>query len=73
MRGFSPPSTGGYALAEIGMRRPNDGGLDDAWQRVDRAFHLFGIDIEPSGDNEVLAAADNVHITARIDFAETRG
>ena len=55
---------GGDALAEIGMRHADDGALDDAGDRVDLALDLLRIDVVAAGDDEVLAAADDVDVAA---------
>ena len=62
----------GDALAEIGVRHADDRALDDAGKRVDLALDFLGIDVEAAGDDEVLAAPDDVDIAARVDLARGR-
>ncbi len=53
------------ALAEIGMRHADDGALDHAGHRVDLGLDLLRIDVEAAGDDQVLAAPDDVDVAAR--------
>src|SRR5690606_31913512 len=62
-----------YALAEIRVRHAEDGALDDAGHGVDLALHFLRIDVVAAGDDEVLAAADDVDIAALVDLAEVTG
>ena len=64
---------GGDALAEIRVRTADHGALGDARQRIDLALDFLRIDIEAAGDDQVLGAPDDVHITALIDLADIAG
>src|ERR1700730_6033271 len=64
---------GGDALADIGVRHADHGGFDHARHGVDLALDFLGIDIEAAGNHEILAAAENVHITLVVDLAEIAG
>ena len=55
------------------MRHADDGALDDAGERVDLALDLLRIDVVAAGDDEVLAAPDDVDVAARVDLAEVAG
>ncbi len=46
---------GDDALAEIGVRHADHGRLVDAGQAVELFLDLLGIDVEPTGDDQVLA------------------
>jgi hypothetical protein len=48
-----------HALAEVGMRQPDDGAFGDAGDLVDLVLDLLRIDIVAAGDDQVLAAADD--------------
>src|SRR5215470_7648755 len=78
-RGFSDRRTlgadqhGGDALAEIGMRHADHGGLDHAGHGVDLAFDFLGVDVEAAGDHEILAAADDMDVALAVDLAEVAG
>jgi hypothetical protein len=52
----------GDALAEIGMRAADDGALDHARHLVDLGLDLLGIDVVAAGDDQVLAAPDDVDV-----------
>ena len=47
--------------------------LDDPGQAVDLALHFLGIDVEAAADDQVLAAAQDMDIAARVDHAEIAG
>src|SRR5688572_17303560 len=49
------------------MRQTDDRGLDDAWQGVEFELYLFWINIVPASDDNVLAAPDDMQITALIE------
>ncbi len=53
--------------------RPNDGAFQHARQSVDLAFHFLRIDVEAAGDDEILAAPDDVDIATGVDLAEIAG
>src|SRR5690606_1633093 len=61
------------ALAEVGVRQTDHRALDDAGQRVDLGLHLLRIDVEAAGDDQVLAAADDVDVAVGVDHAQVAG
>ncbi|ESX22226.1 hypothetical protein X766_01885 [Mesorhizobium sp. LSJC255A00] len=68
-----PHHDSGDAFAEIGMGNSDDGTFQDAGNGVDLALDLLGIDVVAAGDNEILAAADDVDVAVRVDDAEVAG
>src|SRR5690242_14808738 len=52
------------------MRNTDDRAFHHALDRVDLVLHFLRIDVVAARDHEILAAADDVHIAARIDPAE---
>ena len=64
---------GGHPLAQIGVGDADHRALDDPGQAVDLAFHFLGVDVEAAADDEVLAAAQDMDIAARVDHAEIAG
>src|SRR5262245_20009349 len=58
----------GDALAEIGMGYADHGGFDHAGHGVDLAFDFLRIDVEATGDHQILAAADDVDIALVVDL-----
>src|SRR5258708_9798454 len=63
----------GDALAEIGMRHADHGGFDHARHGLDLRFQFLRINIEAAGDHEILAAADDMHVTFGVDLADIAG
>src|ERR1019366_6290431 len=61
------------SFAKISMGQPNDGALGDASKRIDFAFHFLRVDVETSGNDQVLGAAYDMHIAAGVDLAEIAG
>src|SRR5687768_8019215 len=49
------------------MRQADDRGFDNAWQGVEFELYLFRINIVPAGDDNVLAAPDDMQIAALIE------
>ena len=50
---------GDDAFAEIRMRHTDDGGFADAVNQVQLGLDFLGIDVEPAGDDQILAASDD--------------
>ncbi|MEI2776032.1 MAG: hypothetical protein V9G19_08685 [Tetrasphaera sp.] len=61
------------AVAEIRVRHADDGGFQHAGNRVDLGLNLFGIDVVAAGDDQILAAPDDVDIAALVDTAQVAG
>ena len=64
---------GGDAFAKIGVADADHGRLDHAGQRIDLGFHFLRVDVVAARDHQILAAANDMHITKRIDLAEIAG
>ena len=55
------------------MRQADDGGLGHSGEGVEQQFHLFGIDVEAAGDDQVFLAPDDVQIAVGIEQAQIAG
>jgi len=55
------------------VRKADDSAFDNACQRVDLGFDLLWIDVEAAGDDQILAAAQDVDVTPVVDLAEIAG
>jgi hypothetical protein len=60
-------------LAEVGVRHADDRALGDAGQVVERGLDLGRVDVEAAADDQVLAAADDRDVAARVDLADVAG
>ena len=61
---------GHHPLAEVGVGHPHHRGLGHAGPLQQRGLDLGGVDIEPAGDDEILAAAHEVDVAVGISEAE---
>ena len=55
------------------MGDADDGAFNHARHGVDLGLDLFRIDVEAAGDDEILAAPDDVDVAALVDLAEIAG
>ena len=55
------------------MGQTDHGAFDDAGHGVDLVLDFLRVDIEPPGDDEILAATHDMHIAALVDLAEIAG
>src|SRR5262245_39229699 len=60
----------GYHLAEIGIGNPDHRRFGNAVECVDTVFDLLWIDVQTSGDDQILGAAGDEIVTARVATAE---
>src|SRR3954463_13388377 len=55
------------------MWHADHGGFDHARHGVDLALDFLRIDVETAGDDEILAAAEDVDVALVVDLAEVAG
>ena len=60
----------GNTFAEILVRQADDGAFHHIRHGIDLALHLLGVNIIAAGDDEILAAPDDMHITLRVDLGK---
>ena len=63
----------GDRLAKIGIGDADHGGFGDPGKRVDSLLDLLRVDVEPTGDDEILGAADDPQIAVRENLAHVPG
>ena len=61
------------AFAEIRVRHADDRRFGDAGDAVEHAFDFLGIDVEAARYDQILRAADDVDVAARVDHADVAG
>src|SRR5882757_7631407 len=64
---------GGDAFAEIRVRHADHRGFDHARHGIDLALDFLGVDVEAARYHQILAAAEDMHITVGVDLAEIAG